>query len=158
MQSDSDAQLEKQVDKNNYDEGQLLSIKTKLDLPYYSSSPQYERAYGTVTIEGVQYQYVNRRVYKDTLELLCIPNEAKTKMQSLKNELAKAFADGHSSTPKKNTTLKITLPDFCQPIKSFSATCFLNKKQAVSFYKTSLSTGFILKQKRPPKSLIFISY
>jgi hypothetical protein len=157
MQSNSDVQAEEQIDKNNYNEQQLVSIKTKLDLPYYSSSPDYERAYGAITINGINYQYVKRRVYRDTLELLCLPNEAKTKLQSVKNELAKSFADGQPSTPKKNTTIKITLPDFFQPVKPFSTACFISISQLLPVYKASLTTGFTLKQKRPPKTLLFFS-
>ena len=152
MQANSDAALEKQVDKNDYNQAQLITIKTKLDLPYYSSSAEFERAYGTITINGESYQYVSRRIYKDTLELLCLPNEAKTKMQSLKNEFTKELADGQSTTPKKHTTIKISLPDFFQPFKIFSATCLLNPKTFFSEYNYNIAPGYRLKLKRPPKS------
>jgi len=133
MQSQTDACLEEKVDNNRYNQQDLISIKTKLDLPYYISSSQFERAYGSITINGTSYQYVKRRVYNDTLELLCLPNQAKTNMQSIKNELTTAFAEGQATTPKKHTTIKISLPDFFQPFKTFSAACctlrtpFLNR-------------------------------
>ncbi len=157
MQVNSDATLEKQVDQNKYDEHQLISIKTKLDLPYYSSSPEYERAYGTMTVNGISYQYVKRRVYKDTLELLCLPNDAKTKMQSVTNELTKELADGQATTPKKNSTVKITLPNFFQSFKTFSATCFSVPKQTFSPFIISLSTAPVLKHKKPPKSSLLLT-
>ncbi len=153
MQYNSEAELEKQVDDNNYDETQLFSIKTKLDLPYFSGSAAFERAYGSVTIEGNQYQYVKRRVHNDTLELLCIPNEIKTKLQSVKNELAKTFADAQSPTPKKNTIIKIIFPDFFQVDKSFSALCLTSPMQTGHEYKTFLSGGFIFPQRKPPRVL-----
>ena len=152
MQSSSDAYLEKQVDKNNYNETDLITIRTKLNLPYYTSSDRYERAYGSINIDGTNYQYVKRRVHNDTLELLCLPNQAKTKLQSVKNELTKSLADGQASAPKKNLTIKISLPDFCQPIKIFSASCFVNQKPVFSDRNYSTSTGHILKHKKPPKS------
>jgi len=152
MQANSDASLEKQVDQNDYDEQQLITIKSKLDLPYYSSSAQFERTYGTITVDGTNYQYVKRRIYKDTLELLCIPNDAKTKMQSLKNELTKALADGQTSTPKKHTTIKLSLPDFFQPVKIFAASCVLDQRNTFSEYNYNVAPGYRLKLKRPPKS------
>jgi hypothetical protein len=152
MQANSDATLEKRVDKNDYDRQQLITIKTKLDLPYYSSSPEFERAYGAITINGTSYQYVKRRVYKDTLELLCLPNDAKTKMQSLKNEITKAFADGQASTPRKHTTIKIFLPDFFQPFKVFSATCLLNQTTFYSEHNFKIASGYCLKHRKPPKT------
>ena len=152
MQSNSDASLEQQVDKNEYDQEQLISIKTKLDLPYYSSSPEYQRAYGSVTLNGVSYQYVKRRVYKDTLELLCLPNDAKTKIQSVKNEFTKALADGQASTPKKHTLIKIFLPDYFQPFKVFTAQSLVSQKQDFSDASPQILSGYILMHKKPPKS------
>ena len=151
MQNSSDAYLEKQVDKNQYDQQELISIKTKLDLPYYTSSPEYERAYGSINIEGVNYQYVKRRVYKDTLEVLCLPNHTNTKLQSVKNELTKELADEQSTTPKKNTTIKITLPDFFQPIRTFSFSSCTTQRQPLPDYISCLSEGFGSTIKEPPK-------
>jgi len=152
MQSNNKAYLEKQVDQNNYNENELITIKTKLNLPYYTSSEQYERAYGSITIDGTNYQYVKRRVHNDTLELLCLPNQTNTKLQSVSNELTKSFADGQSTTPKKNLTIKISLPDFFQSFQLFSASCFVNQKPIFSDRKYSISTVYILKHKKPPKS------
>lgn len=151
MQSSSDAAIQQKVDKNNYNDNELISIKTTLNLPYYTSSTNYERAYGSVTINGVAYEYVKRRVHNDTLELLCLPNQTKTNLQSVKNEITKSQAD--APTEKKNhSTIKIPLPDFCQPIKTFSASCLTIQKQHLTDYISYLATGFILKHKKPPKA------
>jgi hypothetical protein len=155
MQASSDAALEKQVDLDKYDGQRLITIKTKLNLPYYVSSPKFERAYGSITISGTSYQYVKRRIYKDTLELLCVPNEAKTTMQSLKNEIAKAAADGQAPAPKKNTSLKISLPDFFQSFKQFSATSSLDQPTVFPQYAFDIAQGYRLKHKRPPKTPSF---
>jgi len=152
MQASSDATLEKQVDLNKYDGQRLITIKTKLNLPYYVSSPEFERAYGSITISGTSYQYVKRRIYKDTLELLCLPNDAKTNMQSLKNDIAKAAADGQASTPRKNTSVKISLPDFFQPFKPFSATCSSDRPAVFPQYAFDTAQGYCLKHKRPPRA------
>jgi hypothetical protein len=157
MQSSSNAYLEKQVDKNRYDESDLISIKTKLNLPYYTGSDQFERAYGSITIDGTNYQYVKRRVHNDTLELLCLPNHASTKLQSVNNEVVKSFADGQASTPRKNTTIKISLPDFFQSFKIFSATCFLKRNPVFVQHTYFLSEGCTLKQRKPPKHSLFFS-
>jgi len=153
MQYNSSSYLEKQVDKNDYNQKELITIKTKLNLPYYTSSDQFERAYGSITIDGTNYQYVKRRVHNDTLELLCLPDQTATKLQSVRNELTKSFTDGQTSTPKKNLTIKIVLPDFCQSFKTFSASCFANQKPVFSDRHYSISAGYILKHKKPPKTM-----
>ena len=157
MQSSSEAFLEKKVDQNNYDENDLICIKTKLNLPYYSGSNQYERAYGSIDINGTNYQYVKRRVHNDTLELLCLPNQTTTTLKRAGNDLTQSFADGQATTPKKSTTIKISLPDFFQSFKTFSATCLLEPKPTFIQYTFSVTEGYTLKQRKPPKHTLFLS-
>lgn len=151
--------MQKEVDKNNYNSNELISIKTTLNLPYYSSSSNYERAYGSVTINGVSYEYVKRRVHNDTLELLCLPNQTKTNLQAAKNEITKSMADGQASTSgkKNHSTIKVSLPDFFQPVKTFSASCDVLVNKNISAYHSSLQNGFTLKLKKPPKALLLLS-
>lgn len=155
MERGSDALLEQKLDKQQYSDDELLSIKTKLNLPYYSSSPGFERTYGSVSIDGVVYEYVKKRVYNDTLELLCLPNAAKTKLQEAKNELTKSTAGGQASLPVKKapSTLKISLPDFCQPLPSYATATSIIKStyflQDVIFAFASYSK----RQERPPQTI-----
>ncbi len=146
--------IEQEVDNRRYSKADLISIKTKLNLPYYSSSPNFERAYGSITVDGVAYEYVEKRVYNDTLELLCLPNGAKTAIQNLKADLTKATADGQASVPTKKgaTTLKISLPDYCQ---SFEAIAPLSIALVLTFTwqnQSSSFTGFTRQQERPPQA------
>lgn len=121
MQYQQAAILETKLDKQQYKDDELIAIKTAINLPYYTSSKNYERAYGSIEVNGVMYEYVKRRVYQDTLELLCLPNTIKTHLQSVKNEFFKLSVDGIASQQnKKAGTLKITLPDFCQEINLFT--------------------------------------
>ncbi|HVF97750.1 MAG TPA: hypothetical protein VM871_10525 [Flavisolibacter sp.] len=156
MQDSTAASLETQVDKKQYCDDQLISIKTSLNLPYYKSSGEFERAYGSITINGKAYEYVKRRVYNDTLEVLCLPNDAKTKLQALGNDIAKTAANGGTSAPDKKTqaVLKLSLPDFFQPLKTYAAAFASHTKQAYWFSNTHLlPAGFTGRQERPPTSM-----
>lgn len=94
METRSDQQLEAQFDENKYDESQLVSIKIPVRyLPYYSNSSSFERVDGQIEIKGVQYKYVKRRIYNDSLEMLCIPNHMAMKLQTAKNEFFKFSND-----------------------------------------------------------------
>jgi len=96
IEGKADAQLEAQLDENNYDESQLVSIKVPVTyLVYYSNSKSFERVDGQIEIGGILYKYVKRRIYKDSLEMLCIPNHAAMKFQSAKNEFFKFINDLH---------------------------------------------------------------
>lgn len=86
-QDRADRRLEASLDKNDYDESSLISFKVPLtSLGYYNSDGSFERVSGRIEISGVSYQYVKRRIFKDSLEVLCIPNMASIKLQTAKNE------------------------------------------------------------------------
>ena len=150
MQARSEAILEKQVDETKYDESDLIVFKIRLNLPYYTSSPQYERVHGSIIINGRHYVYVKRRIHNDMLEVLCLPNEAKTRFQLISNELAKSVADD-ASAPKKNITIKISLPVFFQTLKAFYANFFTGQRQEFREEVYLVSAGYFPTHKKPPR-------
>ena len=87
-------ELEARLDGDSYDESQLISIKVPVThLAYYNSSPVFERVSGGVEIGGVQYRYVKRRLYNDSLEFLCIPDAEAGRLRSARNEIVRLAAD-----------------------------------------------------------------
>jgi hypothetical protein len=76
MQDRSNLQLQSQLDLRHYDESQLITIKLPAaHLSYYNNSAVFERVDGQIEINGIPYQYVKHRIYNDSIELLCIPNQ-----------------------------------------------------------------------------------
>ena len=51
-------------------------------LSYYNTTAGFERVNGEVEIDGVPYQYVQRRIYNDSVEFLLIPNRATLNLRS----------------------------------------------------------------------------
>lgn len=111
LQEGSSAQLELRVDALSYNREDLVSVRTALHLPYYTGSSTFERVRGSVSIDGQYYEYVERRVYNDTLEILCLPNHLKTAMEKAERQMTAAAAN-EGAVPQKGTTLKMSLPDF----------------------------------------------
>ena len=156
MQDQHEAILESSLDNDQYKIEELISIKTPLNLPYYSSSETFERAYGSININGVEYQYVKRRTYQDTLELLCLPNKTKTELQAAKNEFFKLSVEGQTSQPNKKqpTNFKISLPDFFQDLNIVLAGPFLMPEKKYFISNSSfLTVDYSLQQDRPPESM-----
>lgn len=148
-----DARMEARLDQKNYTASELISIKTKLDLPYYNGSTDgFERAYGSVTVNGLEYQFVMRRIYLDSMELLCLPHTAKMKIEKAGNELNRlSFADQPSQTNKKAATIKISLPDFFQEHKAPAAKIdVVPETVQPSLLVTSLPSKHGLRQEQPP--------
>lgn len=103
------------LDRNDYDDAQLISIKIPLTtLDYYNSSTSFERVDGQIDINGVHYNYVKRRIFKGSLELLCIPNTTATNLQKAKNEFFRQVNDlqQQNQGKKSNTTAKDFSKDY----------------------------------------------
>ena len=95
LQERADKSMIASLDENNYSDADLISIKVPgVHLSSYVNSQEFQRVDGTIEIEGVQYNYVKRRYTEDgSLELLCIPNNTSTHLQTAKNEFFKLVND-----------------------------------------------------------------
>jgi hypothetical protein len=88
--------LETQLDKEEFDESALLSIKVPITTLSYYTSTEFERFDGSVIIGDVAYRYVKRRLLNDSIELLCIPDTKKmTSDQALRELLRKEATHGN---------------------------------------------------------------
>lgn len=153
LEKKNEAAWEQKLDKQDFKEAELLSIKTKLHLPYYTRTTDFERAYGTITVGNVVYEYVQKRVYQDTLELRCLPNATKTKLQQVKNELTKSTAGDEASVPVKKgmKTIKLSFPDYCQMAETaLPLPVFLPSKHRLQ-NNYFLKADFTCRQERPPQ-------
>ena len=124
FQKQQESKLEKELDNNKYDDQDLVFIKLPVNLPYYNytNSKNYERVNGSIEVNGIEYKYVKRRVYNDTIELACLPNTQKQQFKSVRDDFFKLNNDwqtthsGKKGMPAfKNFTL-----DFCNKLCLFS--------------------------------------
>lgn len=104
LENSENSKLESALDVNNYSDNQLISIKQPANLPYYTNSFDFHRIDGEVEIDGVLYKYVKCRIYNDSLEMLCIPNTSKMKIQAAKADFSKMASDVQQSNSKKKSS------------------------------------------------------
>jgi hypothetical protein len=93
LQKDADLQLEARLDKNDYDESQLIEIKVPIHMPYQSDWAAFERYDGEIEVNGIHYKYVKRKVQDGQLVLKCIPNATKQRLETVKDDLFKLVND-----------------------------------------------------------------
>jgi hypothetical protein len=157
LENKSDAQFEAQLDNNNFDESQLISIKIPAThYAYYTNSKSFERVDGKIEMNGVAYKFVKRRLYKDSLELLCIPDYNTVRLQTAREDFFKLVNDlQHNGQGKKagsHTPSKNFAPDFCSsnynPLVADLSTAHLKQ---LSEYRYYLSSAYILFRGQPPK-------
>jgi hypothetical protein len=124
FQDKQETQLQRSLDKDEYNEQDLVYIKLPVNLPYYSNSSQYEKITGAVSVNGVEYRYVKRRIYNDSIELACVLNTDKIQFQSARDEFMKLGNDWLNTHPTKKsaTNIKLVTLDFCNKVNSYSIT------------------------------------
>lgn len=103
LQQQADTQLEARLDQNDYDESQLIELRVTLNLPYQTNWADFERVDGEIEINGIHYKYVKRKVQDGQLVLLCLPNEAKMRLQTARDDFFKLVNDlQHPAQNKKS--------------------------------------------------------
>ena len=102
----SDSEFVKQIDISHYNEAELVEVKVPLNMPYITNTGAYERVDGQLEHDGIHYNYVKRKVSNDTLYILCLPNESKTKLYNAKAAYSKEANDIPSNKKAAGNTKK----------------------------------------------------
>jgi hypothetical protein len=157
LEDRADRQLETRLDENRYDESELISIKVPSShLSYYNSSTQFERVDGQIEVGGVQYKYVKRRLYNDSLELLCIANHAAMNQQTARNQFFQLVNDiqQHNGQGKKSdhSTSKNFSPTDYETVASLTVSRmnYTIKPPMFRDMVPTLSSSYHLTVEQPP--------
>jgi hypothetical protein len=102
MQDHADQNLESRIDNNDYDESQLIEIRVALNMPYQERFTDFERHYGEVTLDGIVYRYVKKKIEGDILILKCIPNHSKQLLIKTADDLTRSNSGQDQDNPGKN--------------------------------------------------------
>jgi len=157
IETTADSQLQSRLDDNDYDVSQLVSVKTPVThLSYYQNDPTFESIKGKIEIGGIQYKYVKRRIYNDSLEVLCIPNLAAMQLQSAKNSFF-AFINGLNAKKQNahSETCKVFSPEY-DPAQDLSIHIINDWSVFTITYAddpASLSPRYAKLPERPPQNV-----
>ena len=105
-QQQSDIDIVKALDKDQYNEVDLITIKIPMSVPYQVERKDFERFDGEVNLNGKIYKYVKRKVCDGNLILLCLPDHNKMHLETAKNDLFKNSTDLQNAGSKKSDNSK----------------------------------------------------
>lgn len=108
--------LEALLDKNDYDESQLVELKVAMNLPYQTSRSSFERVDGEIELNGTMYKYVKRKVANDTLYLMCIPDTKKMRLETAKNDFFKVSNDLDQNNNSKSSENGLSVFKYLQTV------------------------------------------
>ncbi|MBS1606029.1 MAG: hypothetical protein JST42_25455 [Bacteroidetes bacterium] len=117
-QDRADRRLEASLDRKDYAESQLISLKVAItSLSYYNSTTDFQRVDGQIDIGGVQYKYVERRILQDSIEYRCIPNQMAIRLKNVKDSYFQLVNDlsrnGQEKKTPHSTQYKSVSQDYC---------------------------------------------
>ena len=148
------------IDENNYNDSELVSIKTAINLPYYSNNPKFERLDGEVLINGVVYQYVERRVFNDSLEIRILPNQDRLHIKNAKenfDQLASDFEQkltDKKSVPVSKSSVKVISFDYIDQNNNWSLKKISPRKMVIGpHFDERLLSVYLSIQAPPPKNI-----
>ncbi len=125
-QKQSDIHLEASLDKNEYDEAELITIKVPVSVAYQNDQANFERVNGELKVNGKIYKYVKRRMSEGQLILMCLPDHKKMQLQSAKDDFFKYSNDlvqnnnSKKSDHSKAGAFKNLLSEYDNYISEFS--------------------------------------
>ncbi len=141
-----------QLDKNNYNDKDLVEVKMPLNSPYITNTKDYERYDGSIDMNGVHYNYVKRKIYDDTLYLMCIRNSQKMQLCEAKNNFQRLVTDVPSNKDNGSATKKFNITDeYNFPPQSEFTYNTIVLKQDKLFFSTALLTRPIQTNDQPPE-------
>lgn len=130
LQQQSDKRLEASLDRNEYNEADLITITVPISLPYINNQQDFERVDGEITVEGKIYKYVKRKIADGNLVLLCLPDYNKMKIESAKDDFFKYANDlaqnnqSKKSDNSKSGVFKNLVSEFVEFTSYFTPACF----------------------------------
>jgi len=89
----SDAILEARLDKDQFEENDLITLTIPLYNPYQADDNSFARADGEITFEGKAYRFVKRKISEGNLILRCIPDNHKMLLKKAKSDYANSTND-----------------------------------------------------------------
>ncbi len=156
----ADTKLISSLDKKEYKEQELFTLKVPMNMPYQNNTNSFERVDGEITIKGETYKYVQRKVENDTLTIQCIRHAEKIALQQNSNDYfgkVNGVSDNSPSKkmPAKNTSIvKFSLSDFIHETYTLQHNISLENK--VRFAPAAVSNNsfnYLQKIIKPPQAV-----
>ena len=160
LQQQASLRLEASLDKDDFNEAELITLQIPLSLPYQNDQENFERVDGELKLDGKIYKYVKRKISEGKLILLCLPDHRKMQLQSAKDEFFKNTADlvqnnsGKKSGNSKQVTFKNLMGEYDNYVEGFKAITFSEPTfKILARAKNSYPTSPHTSPDQPPELL-----
>ena len=106
----SDERMANTIQHHNYNRTELVQVKVPMHLPNVVNWDNYEQINGEMQLKGHYYKYVGLKITRDTMFLLCLPDDEKTRLENEHIQLAKQENDSPTSKRAHGALPKLAPP------------------------------------------------
>ncbi len=151
----SDVRMEMSIQDISESDTRLVSIKIPINLPYLYDWKEYEDVRGEISYKGDTYKCVKRKVYRDSLVLLCVKNTEKSRIQKKSDDYFKKVNSLTANSSKKSG-FKECKADYFQEVKEHKNTLshIEHAHKYLSYKVLQPKTGHLHSISIPPESEI----
>ena len=157
VQQKADTHFEQKIDNKQYDANALIEVRAPVSLPYQTDWKEFERVSGEITINGMHYKYVERKLEGGEMIYKCIPDESKARLVNARENFFKLVNDLHNQQEQKSgkqpaPSYKSFSFDYCDQLSHWMLSELDNLQQPFNhtFSATPLSAHTI-KAEQPPE-------
>jgi hypothetical protein len=157
VQQKADTHFEQKLDNKEYDATALIEVRAPVSLPYQTDWKEFERVSGEISINGMHYKYVERKLEGGEMIYKCIPDEGKARLLNARENFFKLVNDLQNQQEQNSgkqpvPSYKTFSFDYCEQLSNWSLSELqeLNYSFNHTFSATTLS-AFILTAEQPPE-------
>jgi len=103
IQSKADKTFYSKIEAGDYQKDHLYEIKVDLQLPYATDWAEFEKIRGTIVVDGIVYNFVERKYENGFMIYKCLPNHRGTELQNARDYFQSLVYDMEKQDKKENT-------------------------------------------------------
>lgn len=153
----ADVAMESRLDKDQYDESDLISLTIPLNNPYQIEQARFERINGEINFQGKTYKLVKRKITEGNLVLLCVPDTRKMVLKKAKTEfgnVASGLTSNSKNSPGSQTQKNFSGSDYLKQFANLEIGKLENKSFAYhSFHQSYFADPQIAAPGKPPQHI-----
>ncbi len=160
VQQQSDTHFEQKINNNEYDATALIEVRAPVSLPYQTDWKDFERVSGEITINGMHYKYVERKLEGGEMIYRCIPDENKARLVNARENFFKLVNDLQTESQKKSgnqpaPSYKTFSFYYCEQLQQWSLTALDKLFQPFNHtFSAKTLSAFILTADQPPEAMV----
>lgn len=104
----ADSRMQDRIEAGQYNTDQLIELSVSLDLPYTTNWGKWETVAGEVTINGIAYRYVERKLEDGKMYVRCLPNLERQKLVAARLAANAGSIYYRGATSEPNTILLLS--------------------------------------------------